>query len=74
VGLVAPHITRMVVGGDHRFLLLGSALVGALLLVGADTLARTVLAPVILPVGIMTSFLGVPFFFYLFMQRRKDFW
>jgi iron complex transport system permease protein len=74
VGLVAPHITRMVVGGDHRFLLLGSALVGALLLVGADTLARTVLAPVILPVGIMTSFLGVPFFVYLFMQRRKGFW
>jgi iron complex transport system permease protein len=74
VGLVAPHITRMVVGGDHRFLLPGSALVGALLFLGANTLARTVLAPVILPVGIMTSFLGVPFFVYLFMQRRKDFW
>lgn len=74
VGLVAPHITRMVIGGDHRFLLPGSALVGALLLLGADTLARTVLAPVILPVGIMTSFLGVPFFVYLFMKRRKEFW
>ncbi|MFB3765945.1 MAG: FecCD family ABC transporter permease [Methanotrichaceae archaeon] len=74
IGLVAPHITRMVIGGDHRFLLPGSALVGALLLLGADTLARTLLAPVILPVGIMTSFLGVPFFIYLFMQRRKEFW
>lgn len=74
IGLVAPHITRMVIGGDHRFLLPGSALVGALLLLGADTLARTVLAPVILPVGIMTSFLGVPFFVYLFMKRRKEFW
>jgi iron complex transport system permease protein len=74
VGLVAPHITRMVIGGDHRFLLPGSALTGALILLGADTLARTVLAPVILPVGIMTSFLGVPFFVYLFMQRRKTFW
>jgi iron complex transport system permease protein len=74
VGLVAPHITRMVIGGDHRFLLPGSALVGALLLLGADTLARTILAPVILPVGIMTSFLGVPFFVYLFMKRRKVFW
>jgi len=42
--------------------------------IGADTLARTVLAPVILPVGIMTSFLGVPFFVYLFMKRRKEFW
>ncbi len=74
IGLVAPHITRMVIGGDHRFLLPGSALVGALLLLGADTLARTILAPVILPVGIMTSFLGVPFFVYLFMKRRKEFW
>ncbi|MFZ2472840.1 MAG: iron ABC transporter permease [Methanothrix sp.] len=74
IGLVAPHITRMVIGGDHRFLLPGSALVGALLLLGADTLARTILAPVILPVGIMTSFLGVPFFVYLFMRRRKEFW
>jgi len=74
VGLVAPHITRMVIGGDHRFLLPGSALVGALLLLGADTAARTLLAPVILPVGIMTSFLGVPFFVYLFMKRRKEFW
>jgi len=74
IGLVAPHITRMIIGGDHRFLLPGSALVGALILLGADTLARTVLAPVILPVGIMTSFLGVPFFVYLFMRRRKEFW
>jgi iron complex transport system permease protein len=74
IGLVAPHITRMVIGGDHRFLLPASALVGAVLLLGADTLARTLLAPVILPVGIMTSFLGVPFFVYLFLRRRKEFW
>jgi len=74
IDLVAPHITRMAIGGDHRFLLPGSALVGALLLLGADTLARVILAPVILPVGIMTSFLGVPFFVYLFLQRRRTFW
>ena len=74
IDLVSPHITRMAIGGDHRFLLPGSALVGALLLLGADTLARTILAPVILPVGIMTSFLGVPFFVYLFLQRRRTFW
>ena len=61
IGLVAPHITRMAIGGDHRFLIPASALVGALILLGADTLARTILAPVILPVGIMTAFLGVPF-------------
>jgi len=74
IGLVSPHITRMVIGADHRFLLPSSALAGALLLLGADTIARTVLAPVILPVGIMTAFLGVPFFVYLFLKRKKEFW
>ncbi len=73
IDLVAPHIARMVIGADHRFLLPGSALVGSLLLLGADTLSRVVLAPAILPVGIMTSFLGVPFFVYLFMQRKRTF-
>lgn len=74
IGLVSPHITRMVIGGDHRFLLPASALVGALLLLAADTAARTILAPEILPVGIMTALLGVPFFVYLFMRRKKEFW
>ena len=74
IGLVAPHITRMAIGGDHRFLIPASALVGALILLGADTLARTILAPVILPVGIMTAFLGVPFFVFLFMRRKREFW
>jgi iron complex transport system permease protein len=74
IDLVAPHITRMAIGGDHRFLLPGSALVGALLLLGSDTLSRTLLAPMVLPVGVMTSFLGVPFFVYLFMSGRKELW
>ena len=74
IGLVSPHITRMVIGGDHRFLLPASAIVGGLLLLAADTAARTILAPVIMPVGIMTAFLGVPFFVYLFMKRKKEFW
>ena len=74
IDLVSPHITRMAIGGDHRFLLPGSALVGALLLLAADTTARTILAPEILPVGIMTALLGVPFFVYLFMRRKKVFW
>lgn len=74
IDLVSPHITRMAIGGDHRFLLPGSALVGALLLLAADTTARTILAPEILPVGIMTALLGVPFFVYLFMRRKKEFW
>lgn len=74
IGLVAPHITRLAIGGDHRFLLPGAGVVGAALLLGADSLARTILSPVILPVGIMTAFLGIPFFLYLFMRSREGYW
>jgi iron complex transport system permease protein len=74
VGLVSPHITRMVIGGDNRYVIPGSAIVGGALLLGADTVARTILAPIILPVGIMTAFVGVPFFMYLFTRRRKELW
>ena len=70
IGLVAPHITRMVIGGDFRTLLPASGLVGALLLLSADSTARSVIAPQVLPVGIVTAFLGVPFFIYLFLRRR----
>jgi len=69
VGLIAPHIMRMIMGQDHRFLLPGSLFAGALLLVAADVLARTVMAPVVLPVGILTSFAGVPLFLYLLARR-----
>ena len=71
IGLVAPHMARIIIGGDHRFLLLTSALMGALLLLGADAVGRTAFAPAVLPVGLMTSLLGVPLFVYLFMKRRK---
>ncbi|HOL42363.1 MAG TPA: iron chelate uptake ABC transporter family permease subunit, partial [Methanospirillum sp.] len=74
VGLVSPHITRMVIGGDNRYVIPGSALVGGILLLGADTVARTILAPIILPVGIMTALVGVPFFMFLFMRKRKELW
>ncbi|MDO9540222.1 MAG: iron ABC transporter permease [Methanocalculus sp.] len=74
IGLVAPHITRMILGGDHRFLLPGTAVVGALVLLGADSIGRTIMAPQILPVGIMTAFLGVPFFIFLFLSRRRNYW
>lgn len=69
VGLIAPHIVRMIMGQDHRFLLPCSLLAGGLLLVVADALARTVMAPVTLPVGILTSFAGVPLFLYLLARR-----
>ena len=74
VGLVAPHITRMVIGNDHQYLLPVSGIVGALLVVLADALGRSVLAPQIVPIGIVTSLLGVPFFFYLLMRRARESW
>ena len=74
VGLVAPHICRMVIGGDNRFLIPTSGLVGAILLVAADTAARTIMAPVILPVGVMTAYLGVPLFIYLILRGRGGYW
>jgi len=70
VGLIAPHIVRMVVGQDHRFLFPYSALTAALLLLVSDLLARTVMAPIVLPVGILTSFAGAPLFLYLLVKHR----
>jgi len=74
VGLVAPHITRMLIGGDHWFLLPGSALVGTVLVLAADTLGRTLWAPQVIPIGIVTSFIGVPFFLYLLVRRTREYW
>lgn len=71
VGLVVPHVMRLWVGPDHRLLLPASMLGGALLLVNADLLARTAIAPAELPIGIITSLLGCPFFLYL-LSRRRD--
>jgi iron complex transport system permease protein len=74
IGLVSPHITRMIIGADHWFLLPASALVGTVLVLMADTLGRIVWAPQVIPIGIVTSFIGVPFFFYLLMRRKREYW
>lgn len=74
VGLVSPHITRMVIGSDHRFLLPSSMLIGAILVLSADIVGRTLWAPQVIPIGIVTSFIGVPFFLYLLMKRQRDYW
>lgn len=74
VGLAGPHIARMLLGSDHRLLLPFSAVVGAALLLTADTIGRLLLAPVLLPVGIVVSFLGVPIFLHLLLSRRKGAW
>lgn len=65
VGLVVPHIVRLIIGSDYKFLIPGSALLGAGVLVLCDTLGRTVFAPVEIPAGIIMAFLGAPFFLYL---------
>ena len=73
IGLVAPHIVRMVVGNNHVYLIPGSVLGGATLLLLGDLFARTVISPVILPIGAITSFLGGPLFLYLlFKGGRKQ--
>jgi iron complex transport system permease protein len=74
VDLIAPHMARMLIGSDHRFLIPCSALVGALLLLCSDTVARLVIAPTELPVGIVTSLLGVPFFVYILVSKRRVSW
>lgn len=71
VGLVVPHMLRLTAGGDYRRLLPGAALAGGILLVLADTLARTLLAPRQLPVGVVTAFIGVPLFLYLLNRSRS---
>lgn len=72
VGLVVPHIVRSTFGPDHKTLLIGSALGGAIVLTLADTISRTIVAPSELPIGILTALIGTPFFLYiLWDQRRK---
>ncbi len=71
VGMIVPHIARFLVGSDHRILLPVSAFLGASLLIAADTLARSVMDPRELPIGVITAFLGAPFFAFL-LRRRKN--
>ena len=71
VGLVAPHIVRMLLGSSHLSLLSLSALVGAILLLLADFISKIILPPIILPIGILTSFMGVPIFLYLLLKKGK---
>ncbi len=71
VDLIAPHIARMLIGNDHRYLLPCSVLLGSLMLLGADTIGRLIIMPTEIPVGIVTSLLGVPFFMYLLVSKRR---
>ena len=71
VGLIVPHAVRLIWGADYRFLLPLSILSGAVFLILADLVARTVMAPTELPIGVLTAFCGAPFFLYL-LRRRKN--
>lgn len=71
VGLIVPHVLRMIMGPDHRYLLPASALCGASLLVAADIFARTIFSPSEIPIGIVTSLIGAPFFIYILLTERK---
>ena len=73
VGLVAPHIMRRFVGNDYRYLVPASAVAGALLLILADTFGKWVIAPVVLPIGAITSFLGAPLFLILLFRGGKTY-
>jgi iron complex transport system permease protein len=69
VGLIVPHLVRMLFGSDYRLLIPAAAFGGAITLVVADTLARTIVAPTQLPVGAMTAMVGAPVFIYLLRRR-----
>ncbi len=71
IGLIAPHIARFLVGEDHRYYIPMSMLVGAMILMVANMLSKIVIAPAIFPIGILTSLIGIPFFFYLVISKRR---
>lgn len=70
VGIIAPHLLRLAIGPDHRYLLPGSALLGGIVLVAADMVARTIVAPAELPIGIVAAAIGAPFFLWILLRQR----
>ena len=74
VGLVAPHIVRIFVGADNRYLLPASAVFGSLLLIVSDLIGRTIMAPAVLQVGVVMSFLGGPLFLWLILRKKSNVW
>jgi iron complex transport system permease protein len=72
VGILVPHLVRLAAGPDHRLLFAASAMLGATLMIGADIVARTAVAPAELPIGVLTALMGAPFF--LWLLRRRNLW
>ena len=71
VGLVCPHMVRRIIGGDNRFLLPMTLALGGILLLASDTVARLILAPHLLPVSVLTAFMGAPVFIYLIIRGYR---
>ena len=74
IGLVAPHAVRLIWGYDYKYLIPFSALLGSIILILADTIGRTILYPQELPVGVITAFIGAPFFIFLIIKGRSSFY
>jgi iron complex transport system permease protein len=72
VGLTVPHLLRIVKGSDNRYLIIGSALLGAIVMVSADIVCRIIIAPAEMPIGIITAFIGAPVFLWLLQKNRKS--
>ena len=70
IGIIVPHLVRLLVGADHRLVMPAAALFGAGFLVACDVLARVLLAPIELPIGVITAVIGGPFFLWLLFTRR----
>ncbi len=70
IGLIAPHLVRMIIGSDYRFLVPYSAITGSALLLLSDIISRVLLSPIVLPVGIITSFVGVPLFLFILIRGK----
>ena len=71
VGLVCPHMVRRIIGDDQRYLIPGSCVMGGVLLLASDTVARLIVAPYVLPVAVLTAFMGAPVFIYLIIRGYK---
>jgi iron complex transport system permease protein len=71
VGLIIPHITRMITGNDHRILTISSGFIGAIFLIITDTISRSILTSEEIPIGVITSFIGVPFFVFLLLKKKN---
>ena len=73
IGLVTPHLVRLFIGPNHKYLLTGSALLGAFLLICSDFISRIIISPAQLPISIVTSLIGAPFFIYLIIEQKRKF-